>query len=301
LVNFTVTVPGTPSFSSVAPNNGIQGATLNNVVILGASTHFGATTGVSVSGTNVAVTNVNVTSTTRLTCTIAIAAGAGTGPRNVIVATTASSETVTGTSVFTVNSGLPTITSIAPNVGPSPSTGITITGTNFTGVTAVTVGSTPTTYTYTSGTSITNVAIPSGLTVGSTYDVQVTNGIGQSAVVAGDKYTVTGASSGNGNFIYESGGGVMMAYPNPFNPLDKANPLKMLFNVPTGEAVDIYIFDTNGRVIYQDKNSQVGSNRTVNWFGDTGYGEIVENGLYLIRVVNNGKLVAKGKILVIKK
>ncbi len=476
-VTFTVSTPGTPSFTSITPSSGYKGDTLTSVAIVGANTNFvNGTTTVSISGSNVTVSNVTVTNSTHLTCDIAIAAGAAAGARDVVVTTgsevvtgtgsftvkapvftsispaseaegtttsvtivgtgthftgtptvtfsgtgvtasgisvtdathltcnavivavtaltardvtvTTGSETVTGTGVFTVTSGAPTVTSVSPSSGASPATGITISGTNFNGVTGIVIGSTAiTTYTVSSATSITGVSIPSGLAagaydikvtnasgtssvvagdkytvtpgvptvtsvspssgaspntgitisgtnfsgvtgivIGSTaittytvssatsitgvsipsglaagiYDIQVTNSSGQSSITAGDKYTVIAGGGGNGSGIYEGAGGVMMAYPNPFNPLDKANPLKMLFNVATGEAVDIYIFDTNGRVIYQDRNSAINADRTVTWSGDTAYGETVDNGLYLIRVVNNGKLVAKGKILVIK-
>jgi hypothetical protein len=290
-----------PSIASVTPATGAQGANLTGVIIVGTGTHFTGTPTVTFSGTNITVSNVIVTDVTHLTCNVAIAAAATTGARNVTVTT--GGETATRTGGFTVTSGLPTVTGVAPATGPSPNTGITITGTNFTNgvVTAVLIGSTPiTVYSVSSATSITGVSIPAGLAAGA-YDIRVTNASGQSAINApADRYTVT-SSGGGGGKIYEGAGGIMMAYPNPFNPNDKANPLKMLFNVTTGEAVDIYIFDTNGRVIYQDRDSQTNADRTVTWNGETSFGEVVENGLYLIRVVKDGKLVAKGKILVIKK
>jgi PPE-repeat protein len=205
---FTV---NTPSFTSVTPASGNREATLTGVAIVGTGTHFGGTTTVEF-GSNITVSNINVTNATNLTCDIAIQSGAVLGVRNVVVTT--GGETVTGTSVFTVNA--------AP-------------------------------------------------------------------------------SSGSGQLIYEKAGGIMMSYPNPFNPLDKANPLKMLFGAATGEAVDIYILDTNGRVIYQSRDTSLAADRTVLWDGETSYGEVVENGIYLIRAVKDGKLVAKGKILVIKK
>ena len=198
-----------PSFTSITPNSGNQGATLTGVAIVGTGTHFTGTPTVNF-GSNITVSNISVSNATLLTCDIVIDASAATGARNVVVTT--GGETVTGTNVFTVN---------AP---------------------------------------------------------------------------------GNNDWkIYERTGGIMMAYPNPFNPLDKTKPLSMLFGAATGEAVDIYIFDTNGRVIYQDRNVVLEANVTSYWNGHTSYGEVVENGLYLIRVVKDGKLVAKGKILVIKK
>ena len=291
----------TPAFGSVTPASGAQGANLTGVAIVGTGTHFSGTPTVTFSGAGVTSSNISVTDATHLTCNVAVAAGAALGARNIVVIT--GSETVTGTSVFTVGSApVPTVTNIFPSSGASPNTGITITGTNFTGTTSIVIGATAiTTYTVSSATSITGVSIPAGLAAGA-YDIMVTNAAGQSAINSpADQYTVTSAPSAPGQFLYEGAGGIMMAYPNPFNPNDKAHPLSMLFSVTTGEAVDIYIFDTNGRMIYQDRDSQTNASRTVTWDGDTSYGETVENGLYLIRVVKDGKLVEKGKILVIKK
>jgi hypothetical protein len=141
------------------------------------------------------------------------------------------------------------------------------------------------------------------LTAG-TYDITVTTANGTSAINANDRFTVTANTSITPppNAIYAKAGGIMMAYPNPFNPNDKANPLKMLFEVSAvGDTVSIYIFDANGRIIYQDKNSTVALDRIVTWDGISSYGGTVNNGIYLIRVVDNGKLVAKAKILVLKK
>jgi len=206
-------------------------------------------------------------------------------------------ETVAGT--FTVTSGLPTVTNVSPNSGTNDkTTSVTITGTNFTGTSVVSIGAAGVqSFTVDSGTQISAV-IQAGLTTG-TYDITVINAVGTSAIVAADHFTVT--APGGNQFIYEKAGGIMMAYPNPFDPNDKANPLKMLFNTATGEAVDIYIFDTNGRVIYQRRDAQLAADRTALWDGETSYGEVVDNGLYLIRIVRDGKLVGKGKILVIKK
>jgi len=104
---------------------------------------------------------------------------------------------------------------------------------------------------------------------------------------------------------YEKDGGIMVTYPNPFNPLDKTLPyegLQMLFGAEVvGEAIDIYIFDANGRVIWQKKDTQSALNRVATWEGDTSYGEVAENGLYMIRVVRGRDVVARAKVLIIKK
>jgi hypothetical protein len=80
-----------------------------------------------------------------------------------------------------------TVTAVVPNTGPS-GTPVVITGTNFTGATAVKFGTTAaTTFTVNSATQITATS-PAGT---GTVDVTVTTPSGTSAVSAGDKFAYT--------------------------------------------------------------------------------------------------------------
>ncbi|MFE0025463.1 PxKF domain-containing protein [Amycolatopsis sp. NPDC059021] len=85
----------------------------------------------------------------------------------------------------------PTVTSVSPNNGPKTGgTTVTITGTGFTGATAVTFGTTPaTSFTVNSATSITATA-PAATAVGP-VDVTVTTPAGTSTTNPGDVYTYT--------------------------------------------------------------------------------------------------------------
>ncbi|PSJ57100.1 hypothetical protein C7I85_22975 [Mesorhizobium soli] len=89
---------------------------------------------------------------------------------------------------ITVNLPVPTVTSISPTSGPATGgTVVTITGTNFTGATAVKFGATnATSYTVNSSTQITATA-PAG-SVG-TVDVTVTTAGGTSATSAWDRFS----------------------------------------------------------------------------------------------------------------
>jgi hypothetical protein len=94
---------------------------------------------------------------------------------------------------YTVSApGLPTVTGVSPSSGLSPNAGIAITGTNFTNIQSIMVGSTPITgYTVSSSTLINGISIPSGLSVGTAYDIRVTTLAGQSPINApGDQYKV---------------------------------------------------------------------------------------------------------------
>jgi hypothetical protein len=303
----TTSVVPVATISSITPNNGTQGATINSVAIVGANTHFvNGTTTVSFGTTDITVSNVSVTSATALTCNIVISASAATGAKTVTVTT--GSETPTGT--FTINAvGAPTISSITPNNGNQGATipTVTIVGTNthFDGTTTVSFGSNVTvgSVSLTDATHLTcnNVVIDGTAATGARNVVVTTPGVetvtGTNAFMVNQNTSITPPPGA----FFAHGGGIMMAYPNPFNPNDKANPLKMLFQVTAGDTVNIYIFDANGRIIYQDKDAQTNLLRIVTWDGESSYGGTVNNGLYLIMVVNNGKLVAKAKILVVKK
>lgn len=303
IANFYTNVPfNASSIASVTPASGLQGASITGVAIVGTSTHFSGSTTVSF-GSNITVSNVSASNATHLTCDIVIGGTAVAGARNVVVTT--GSEIATGTNAFTVTG--PAFSSVTPSSGNQGATlnGVAIVGTltHFSGSTTVNLGS---------DISVSNIAVSDAthltcdIAIGATAVTGARNVVittGGEVITGTNAFTVNtpGTNVGGGGKIYEKAGGIMMAYPNPFNPNDAANPLKMLFNAATGEAVDIYIFDTNARIIYQSKDNQLAADRIVLWDGDTSYGETVENGLYLIRIVKDGKLVAKGKILVIKK
>jgi hypothetical protein len=101
----------------------------------------------------------------------------------------------------------PTVSSISQTVGNiSGGTSVTITGTGFSGTTAVDFGSTPAeSYIVVSSTSITAVS-PTG-TTGATVDVTVVNSLGTSATSSADQFTyyarpvVTGLSAVSGSTL----------------------------------------------------------------------------------------------------
>jgi hypothetical protein len=122
-----------PTLTSISPNTGAQGTTVN-VTLTG--TGLTGVTAVNVSGTGVTVSNVVAPNDTTITGTFTIAPSAATGARNVSVTTPAgTSNAVT----FTVVTPPPTLTSISPNpiqLGPTYVT-VTLTGTNLLGVSFV--------------------------------------------------------------------------------------------------------------------------------------------------------------------
>ena len=302
----TETATGTSLFvisptviSSVTPATGMQGSTVSNVVIAGTGTHFTGTPTVTISGTvgEVTASSVVVNSTTQITCNFVISGTAALTARSVTVTTTlpSGSEQATKASAFTVSQTPPTFTSITPAEGQQGATltGVTIVGANThfnSGTPTVNLGS--------------DVTVSNIVATDATH-LTCTLAIGASAAKGKrDVVVTTGSEDIHGSQVFEvilhKPDEISKAYPNPFDPNNKANPLTIEFSTATGEVVDTYIFDTNGRVIWQNKDTQITPTRTIVWDGMTSYGEIVDNGLYMIRVVRNGKSVAKSKILVIK-
>lgn len=168
-----------PVITSVAPNTGpIAGGT--SVVITGSG--FTGATDVTFGGTD--ATSFTVDSATQIT---AVAPAHAAGTVDIVVTTPLGINTNTPADNFTY-SAAPFITSISPTGGPTAGgTSVVITGTGFTGVTAVTFGGTAaTSFTVNSNTQITAVA--PARTAG-TVDIVVTSPQGSSANTTADNYT----------------------------------------------------------------------------------------------------------------
>jgi hypothetical protein len=115
-------------------------------------------------------------------------APAGTGTVDVRVTTQGGTSPITPADQFTyIEPGTPTVSKVEPNVGPGGGgTSVTITGTGFTGATAVKFGAnSATSFTVNSPTSITAVS-PAGT---GTVDVTVTASGGTSPTSAADQFT----------------------------------------------------------------------------------------------------------------
>ena len=147
----TFTVVAAPTITSFTPTSGAIGAT---VVITG--TNFTAASAVKINTTAAATFTVVSASTINATL--------GSGTTSGKISVTAAGVTAVSTATFTVVAA-PTITSFTPTSGAIGST-VTITGTNFTGASAVIFNTTnATTFTVASATSITAV-VPTGATTG---------------------------------------------------------------------------------------------------------------------------------------
>ncbi|HEY7138106.1 MAG TPA: IPT/TIG domain-containing protein [Acidimicrobiia bacterium] len=172
--------PSAPTVTGVSPSSGpaTGGTTVTvtgtNFLGVGA-VNFGAT----------AATTFTVTNATTLTAT----APAGTGTADVTVVAGAGTSATNANDRYTFVTGpppAPSVTGLSPASGPSSGgTTVTVTGTNFTGASAVNFGANAATFTVGNATTITATAPPGSGTV----DVTVVAGGATSATGASDQYT----------------------------------------------------------------------------------------------------------------
>jgi Quinohemoprotein amine dehydrogenase, alpha subunit domain III len=177
-----------PTVTGVNPNAGNQGATLTGVTLTG--TNFTNTTKVSFGG-GINVTGFTVVSDTEITADITIANRAFVGTRFVTVVNESDHGTLSAG--FSVTKDAPTVTTVNPSTGVQGATltGIVVTGTNFTGATAVSFGGgiDVTGFTVNGDTQITaSIVIANGAAVGSRF-VTVVNQSGRGSDPTGFNVT----------------------------------------------------------------------------------------------------------------
>jgi hypothetical protein len=192
---FTYAVTAAPTVTGLHPTSGLEaGGTL--VTITGVN-YTGAT---AVDFGTTPATNVTVVSDTSITAD----SPAGTGVVNVTVTTAVGTSAVSPADEFTYTPAYPpVVTGVSPSSGPAAGgTLVTITGTSFTGATAVDFGTKPAT----SVTVVNDTTITADSPAGTgTVDVNVTTPVGTSATSPADQFTyvvaptVTGISPTSGS------------------------------------------------------------------------------------------------------
>ena len=180
---FTYTTSTLPAVTAVSPGSG---PTLGGTAVTIVGVNFTGVTAVKFGAVN--ATAFTIVSPTSITATAP--AGAA-GAVDVLVTTAAGTSITSAADRFTYVAA-PTVTAVSPGSGPaSGGTLITITGTNFTGASAVKIGgSNAASFTIVSATSIT-ATVAAG-TVG-TIDVTVTTAGGTSTTSAADRFTYLAA------------------------------------------------------------------------------------------------------------
>ena len=186
-----------PAISSIAPS---AGPTAGGTSVTITGTNFTGATSVKFGATS--ATGFTVNSATQITAT-SPSGSAGTVD---ITVTTGIGTSSTGSSDQFTYTALPTVTSISPSSGPTAgTTSVVLTGTGFTGATAVKFGaSNATGFTVNSATQITATA-PAGSA--GTVDITVTTAGGTNSTASSDQYTyiaaptITGISPSSGSTL----------------------------------------------------------------------------------------------------
>jgi len=182
-VPFTVNTSSlVPVLSSIAPNTGVQGSSVN-VTLTGSN--FTPQTTLRLGG-NASQSNVVVVSSTQMTATFILPAASSIGAHNVYVVNAAGSSNIL---VFNVTAGatVPTVTSVSPNSGVAGnSVNVTFTGTNFIAGATVGVsgsGVSASNVSVVSATQITATLVIGAATAPGTYNLSVTTTNGTSNTV----------------------------------------------------------------------------------------------------------------------
>gem|GEM_PF-870851 len=283
------------------PSTGEQGDTGLELEIIGDNTSFDGTSTVQFTGLNgitISMAPYDI-SATSLKIQIDIAGGAVLGPRNIVVTTTTPNpdEVAVGNNIFWVIPPGPYTYNLIldPDEGVQGATfdvdvsggaGYFVQGltTAFFGpditVNSVTVTS-PTTATA-------NITIDPDATIGTT-----------------DVFFFTGGDYDVGQFTIlerDIPPDVVPNYPNPFDP-NNDEETRIVIEPKQNGVVGVYVYDITARLVFRHTQYMTaGSYNEVIWNGDTYYNEIADNGVYLVRVIDEGsrKMIGKGKIMVIK-
>lgn len=97
--------------------------------------------------------------------------------------------------------------------------------------------------------------------------------------------------------------GPVVNYPNPFKPL-KGEETSLAYNLSVDATLTLYLFDITGSAVWKRtylagyEGGMAGYNEvTFNGFSD--FGEVLGNGIYLLRIVHSGKVIGNGRITVL--
>src|ERR1019366_4614172 len=179
-INTLMGLAATPAISSVSPNTG---STAGGTSVTITGTNFTGATAVKFG--SIAAVPFSVASPTTLT---AVSPAGSSGSVDVTVTTPAGTSATSAADTFTYGAPSPTVSSVSPNTGSTAGgTSVTVTGSGFSGATAVKFGSiAAVSFSVASSTTLTAVS-PAGSS--GSVDVTVTTLAGTSATSAADTFT----------------------------------------------------------------------------------------------------------------
>jgi hypothetical protein len=225
---FTFLAPNpAPTITSLAPATAVAGSVAFSLTVNG--TGFGAGSVVTFNGAALATTLV---SATQLTAQVPASAVATAASYPVSVTNPAPGGGTSAAVAFTVTVPAPTIASFTPTAGGA-GTMVTVTGTNFTGATAVRIGAfASSSFTVSSATTI-SMVVPSGAGTVSGF-ITVTTPGGTATSTTPFNIIATGLTS---QAMPE-----LQVYPNPFQS-------QLTVVLPTAGPAQVELRDLTGRVV----------------------------------------------------
>ena len=99
-------------------------------------------------------------------------------------------------------------------------------------------------------------------------------------------------------------GGLIRFGPNPYNPASGQDAV-FWYWLNEEQAISINVFDLEGRLIYKRvlvagwEGGRTGIN-SIKWNGRNTFGEMLENGVYLVKIAQGNKALYSGKIIILK-
>lgn len=92
-------------------------------------------------------------------------------------------------------------------------------------------------------------------------------------------------------------------HPNPFQPL-KGEKTHIAYVLTTDMDITLYIHDIRGSVVWKrtypafEEGGKAGYNEIL-WSGATDFGPVLGNGIYIFKMVNDKKIIGRGKITIL--
>ncbi|MDD5594082.1 MAG: hypothetical protein PHG97_05040 [Candidatus Margulisbacteria bacterium] len=100
--------------------------------------------------------------------------------------------------------------------------------------------------------------------------------------------------------------GTPLCYPNPFDPGIPGGTVTIAYMLSKAAGVTLSIHDLTGAVISKmafgagSSGGRAGYN-AVSWNGQSDAGSVAGNGIYILLIIGDGKVLAKGKLTVLKR
>jgi len=115
-------------------------------------------------------------------------------------------------------------------------------------------------------------------------------------------FATTGGTYSNSEAAYAKPipGGAYKAYnyPNPFSPAS-GQSTTLAFPLSSAGSYTLYLISITGDIVWQKTGVGVAGANTITWNGKNDWDHTVPNGVYILRVIQGGKVTASGKVSVL--